>query len=98
MSSGKSAVSTPSSIERPDPNLHSKHLHQFSILTFLGNNNAYLCKRKKTAGGIMLSRDPLNLTNKHSRKHEGFVNDKAIGITADDNTVNHTFPLAYALH
>lgn len=29
----------------------------------------------------------MNLTNKHSRKHEGFVNEKAIGIQADDNTV-----------
>lgn len=51
-----------------------------------GKNNAYLVKRKQ-AGGIQFSRDPFNLTNKHSRKYEGFVNDKAIGINADDNTV-----------
>ncbi|KAI1105878.1 ribosomal protein L28e [Jackrogersella minutella] len=42
-------------------------------------NNAYLVKRKES-GGVQFSRDPLNLTNKHTRKHAGFVNDKAIGI------------------
>ena len=35
--------------------------------------NALLCKRKMS-GGVQLSRDPLNLVNKHSRKYEGFVN------------------------
>ena len=60
---------------------------------FVGKNNAYLCKRKQ-AGGVQFSRDPMNLVNKHSRKYEGFVNDKAIGIKADDNTVNpHQHPL-----
>ena len=29
----------------------------------------------------------MNLTNKHSRKYEGYLNDKAIGISPDDNTV-----------
>lgn len=51
-----------------------------------GKNNSYLCKRKQ-AGGVQFSRDPLNLTNKHSRKHAGFVNEKAIGIQPDSNTV-----------
>ena len=32
-----------------------------------GNNNAYLVNRK-SGGGARFSRDPLNLTNKHSRK------------------------------
>ncbi|KAL2271863.1 hypothetical protein VTJ83DRAFT_1234 [Remersonia thermophila] len=41
--------------------------------------NAYLVKRK-TQGAPQFSRDPLNLTNLHSRKHAGFVNPKAIGI------------------
>ncbi|KAL8944390.1 MAG: hypothetical protein Q9216_000441 [Gyalolechia sp. 2 TL-2023] len=31
-------------------------------------NNAYLVKRK-SAGGSQFSKDPLNLTNKHSRKN-----------------------------
>ncbi|KAI5457885.1 ribosomal L28e protein [Mariannaea sp. PMI_226] len=43
------------------------------------NNNAYFAKSKKN-GGVQLSRDPLNLTNKASRKHAGFVNEKAIGV------------------
>ena len=54
---------------------------------YTGKNNAYLCKRKQ-AGGVQFSRDPMNLVNRHSRKYEGFVNDKAIGINADDNTVS----------
>lgn len=32
-----------------------------------GSNNAYLVKRN-TFGGVQFSRDPYNLTNKHSRK------------------------------
>lgn len=52
----------------------------------IGHNNAYLTKRKQ-AGGVQFSRDPMNLTNLHSRKYEGFVNDKAIGIQPDSNTV-----------
>ncbi|KAI1378271.1 60S ribosomal protein L28 [Hypoxylon crocopeplum] len=43
------------------------------------SNNAYLVKRKES-GGVQFSRDPLNLTNKHTRKYAGFVNDKAIGV------------------
>jgi large subunit ribosomal protein L28e len=31
----------------------------------------------------------MNLTNKHSRKNAGFLNDKAIGIQPDSNTVSH---------
>ncbi|KAF2093910.1 ribosomal protein L28e [Rhizodiscina lignyota] len=41
--------------------------------------SAMLVKRKQ-AGGVQFSKDPLNLTNIHSRKYEGFVNDKAIGV------------------
>ncbi|KAF2457184.1 60S ribosomal protein-like protein L28 [Lineolata rhizophorae] len=41
--------------------------------------NAMMVKRKQ-AGGVQFSRDPLNLRNVHSRKQAGFVNDKAIGI------------------
>ncbi|KAI0879552.1 ribosomal L28e family protein [Hypoxylon argillaceum] len=43
------------------------------------SNNSFLVKRK-ASGGIQFSRDPLNLTNKNSRKWAGFVNDKAIGV------------------
>ncbi|KAL8966862.1 MAG: hypothetical protein Q9197_005747 [Variospora fuerteventurae] len=42
---------------------------------YAGPNNAFLVKRK-SAGGSQFSRDPFNLMNKHSRKHEGFVNNK----------------------
>ncbi len=41
-----------------------------------GPNNAYLVKRK-TAGGVQFSRDPLNLMNKHSRKVES-VNSRTL--------------------
>ncbi|OQO03522.1 hypothetical protein B0A48_10186 [Cryoendolithus antarcticus] len=56
------------------------------------HQNAYLVKRSG-AGGVQFSRDPLNLTNKHSRKHAGFVNPQAIGINADSNTVAVTTKL-----
>ncbi|KAI0406608.1 ribosomal L28e family protein [Xylaria palmicola] len=45
------------------------------------SNNSFLVKRK-ASGGVQFSRDTLNLTNKHSRKWAGFVNDKAIGVVA----------------
>ncbi|KAK3989498.1 putative cytosolic 60S ribosomal protein Rpl28 [Cladorrhinum sp. PSN332] len=43
--------------------------------------NAYLVKRNSN-GGVQFSKDPLNLTNVHSRKFAGFVNDKAVGVVA----------------
>ncbi|KAL9613737.1 MAG: hypothetical protein Q9167_001751 [Letrouitia subvulpina] len=46
--------------------------------------NAYLVKNK-TGGGSQFSKDPLNLLNKHSRKHSGFVNNKAVGVQSADN-------------
>ncbi|KAM0705395.1 hypothetical protein Q7P35_008185 [Cladosporium inversicolor] len=56
-------------------------------------NNSFLTKRKG-AGGVQLSRDPLNLTNKHSRKWSGFANEQAIGINADSpNTIGLTTKL-----
>ncbi|KAI0180433.1 60S ribosomal protein L28 [Hypoxylon sp. FL1284] len=42
-------------------------------------NNSFLVKRKES-GGVQLSRDPMNLLNKNSRKYAGFVNPKAIGV------------------
>ncbi|KAK4153734.1 putative ribosomal protein l28e protein [Chaetomidium leptoderma] len=45
--------------------------------------NAYLVKRK-TGGAPQFSRDPLNLANQHSRKYAGYVNDKAVGISANE--------------
>ncbi|KAK4961064.1 hypothetical protein LTR10_001554 [Elasticomyces elasticus] len=50
------------------------------------SRNAFLVKRNNT-GGLQFSRDPLNLTNKHSRKYAGYCNPQAIGIRADGNTV-----------
>jgi hypothetical protein len=47
--------------------------------TYTGNQNAFLVK-SKVSGGVQFSRDPLNLTNLHSRKYAGFVNDKAVGV------------------
>ncbi|KAI5868036.1 60S ribosomal protein L28 [Durotheca rogersii] len=49
------------------------------IWEIVRDNNSYLVKRKES-GGIQFSRDPLNLTNKNSRKYAGFVNNKAIGV------------------
>ncbi|EME82309.1 uncharacterized protein MYCFIDRAFT_183074 [Pseudocercospora fijiensis CIRAD86] len=56
------------------------------------SNNSFLVKRKQS-GGVQFSRDPLNLTNKHSRKYSGYANAQAIGIQPDDNTVTLTTKL-----
>ncbi|KXT09017.1 hypothetical protein AC579_10190 [Pseudocercospora musae] len=56
------------------------------------SSNSFLVKRKQ-AGGVQFSRDPLNLTNKHSRKYSGYANSQAIGIQPDDNTVTLTTKL-----
>ncbi|KAH7144627.1 ribosomal L28e protein family-domain-containing protein [Dactylonectria estremocensis] len=53
------------------------------IWEIVRNNNSFLAKSKKN-GGIQFSRDPLNLTNKSSRKHAGFLNEKAIGVSANE--------------
>ncbi|KAL2108260.1 hypothetical protein VUR80DRAFT_4059 [Thermomyces stellatus] len=45
------------------------------------NQNCFLVNRKGD-GSPQFSRDPLNLTNIHSRKYAGFVNDKAIAVNA----------------
>merc|ERR1711964_132357 len=51
------------------------------IWEIVGAQNAFLVKRAQS-GGVRFSRDPMNLVNKHSRKHAGFVNEKAVGIQA----------------
>jgi hypothetical protein len=38
-----------------------------TLTAFPGNQNSYLVKRK-ALGGVSFSRDPLNLTNRHTRK------------------------------
>ncbi|KAF5021113.1 hypothetical protein F66182_6855 [Fusarium sp. NRRL 66182] len=53
------------------------------IWEIVRNNNCFSAKSKKN-GGVQFSRDPLNLLNKSSRKHAGFVNDKALGIHAGE--------------
>ncbi|KAH7308211.1 60S ribosomal protein L28 [Stachybotrys elegans] len=46
-------------------------------------NNSFLVKSKRN-GGVQFSRDPLNLTSLSSRKHAGFVNEKAIGVVPNE--------------
>jgi large subunit ribosomal protein L28e len=40
--------------------------------------------KSKAAGGTQFSRDPYNLTNKHSKKHAGFINDKAVSVQLNE--------------
>ena len=37
--------------------------------------------KRRSGGGVLFSRDPFNLLNKQTRKHTGFINEKAVGIT-----------------
>ena len=56
----------------PHPNI-TRRPRRTAILMWkrdTGKNNAYLCKRKQ-AGGLQFSRDPMNLTNPQARV--GFV-------------------------
>jgi large subunit ribosomal protein L28e len=43
------------------------------------NFNSYQVKRR-SGGGVLFTRDPLNLLNKQTRKHAGFINEKAVGV------------------
>merc|ERR1712225_217641 len=55
---------------------HSSQVSSDLIWEIVGAQNAFLVKRAQS-GGVRFSRDPMNLVNKHSRKHAGFVNEKA---------------------
>ncbi|KAK3374971.1 ribosomal L28e protein family-domain-containing protein [Podospora didyma] len=47
------------------------------------SQNSFLVKRK-SGPQVQFSRDPYNLLNVHSRKHAGFVNEKAVGIAPNE--------------
>jgi large subunit ribosomal protein L28e len=53
------------------------------IWEIVRNNNSFLAKSPRN-GGVQFSRDPLNLTSKNSRKHAGFINEKAIGVIPNE--------------
>ncbi|RKF57680.1 putative 60S ribosomal protein L28e [Erysiphe neolycopersici] len=55
---------------------HSSQVSADLIWEIVRPQNAFLVKRTSSEG-VRFSRDPLNLTNIHSRKYAGFVNDKA---------------------
>jgi large subunit ribosomal protein L28e len=56
------------------------------IWEIVRNNNCFLAKSGRN-GGVQFSRDPLNLTSKNSRKHAGFLNEKAVGVVATEKGV-----------
>ncbi|KAF4637165.1 hypothetical protein G7Y89_g925 [Cudoniella acicularis] len=58
---------------------HSSQVSADLIWEISRSQNAFLVKRAQS-GGVRFSRDPFNLVNIHSRKHAGFVNDKAVGV------------------
>ncbi|CZR58981.1 related to ribosomal protein L28 [Phialocephala subalpina] len=58
---------------------HSSQVSADLIWEIVRPSNAFLVKRA-SSGGVQFSRDPFNLTNLHSRKYAGFVNDKAVGV------------------
>jgi len=55
------------------------------LLWEITRNRSALTVKRRTGGGVEFSRDPLNLTNRHSRKFDGYVNDKAFGIQPSEN-------------
>ncbi|KAL2816375.1 ribosomal L28e protein family-domain-containing protein [Aspergillus cavernicola] len=48
------------------------------------SQSSYLVKRN-SGGGVQLSRDPLNVLNKHSFKYAGYSNTKAVGVQATED-------------
>jgi len=53
------------------------------VWEIVNRQNSQLVKRK-TGGGQRFSKDPLNLTNLHTRKYEGYVNDQVgVGSSVD---------------
>ncbi|KAJ8609989.1 hypothetical protein MRB53_038829 [Persea americana] len=74
------------------------NISQDLIWEITRNNNAFLVKRTGY-GGVKLSRDPYNLTNKHNRKHAGYASDQAISVNADSpNTVGLSTKVAKNSH
>lgn len=63
----------------------SSHFQSSLTPICAGNQNAYLVKRISGGHAYYFSRDPLNLVNKHSRTHAGFVNEKAVGVNFGAN-------------
>merc|ERR1712177_120537 len=48
------------------------------------NRSAYTVKRR-TGGGVQFSTDPLNVLGRHTRKQDGYIQDKAIGVVPSPN-------------
>ncbi|KAL2754666.1 hypothetical protein ACRALDRAFT_2091308, partial [Sodiomyces alcalophilus JCM 7366] len=67
------------------------NVSQDLIWGIVNTQNAYLVKRRSVGKSGNFSRDPLNLRNVHSRKHAGFVHDKAIGIQAGETGTVQVF-------
>jgi len=44
------------------------------------NNSSFIVKRGSGSSRVVFSKEPMNLTNKHTRKQSGLVNEKAIGV------------------
>ncbi|KAF2418918.1 ribosomal protein L28e [Tothia fuscella] len=66
--------------------MSAEHIPADLLWQITRNYSALTVKRRPaTAGGVQFSRDPLNLTNKHSRKYDGYINPQAIGITPGSN-------------
>lgn len=44
------------------------------------NNSSHIVKRGTGTSKVIFSKEPMNLTNKHTRTQSGLVNEKAIGV------------------
>ncbi|KAL0637209.1 hypothetical protein Q9L58_003859 [Maublancomyces gigas] len=48
------------------------------------NHSSFIVKRGVGNERVIFSKEPLNLVNKHSRKHSGLVNEKAVGVLPNE--------------
>ncbi|PQE08936.1 60S ribosomal L28 protein [Rutstroemia sp. NJR-2017a WRK4] len=76
---------------------HSPYVSADLIWEVTRNQNAFLVKRT-TGGGVRFSKDPLNLTNLHSRKAAGVAPAEKGGVTLITKKSSATHSPATSLH
>lgn len=53
------------------------------LLWHLVNKNSSFIVKRRQAGGVVASRDPLNLTARYTKSQSGFANSKAVGVVVN---------------
>ncbi|KAG5518046.1 hypothetical protein PMAC_003232 [Pneumocystis sp. 'macacae'] len=73
-----------------EKSLYYDSMHSDLIWSCLKKNSSFLVKRKNGKPTV-LSREPVNLLNKHMYVYSGLLNDKALGIEPNKNNKGIVF-------